>query len=369
MAKLSAVVNFYDEFAFVADSVRSAMSQPGLDLELILVNDNPTLETSSFLGNIFDQLPVNVISTPANIGLSQARNAGLDAASGDYVVFLDGDDFFLPGGLTETVALAEQTGAEMVHGQFVHAPAQAGFSPKVEFVSNGLDKSYFSKVQDLKSLWSFPELQMIVTPWKFLMKRDYLVRNKIGFEPDLRKFEDRPFVLSLLLAGGQIAFYPKPYRAWRHRPGSISSMAKSDDEIGLMMVSVLRCFEVIDRFETNGKNVSGVRQRELAHALARVSTATPILRRALREDSFATELRSELSALFKSAAVPAFSAGDAFLRAKVAGIAPVLADNRGGIDSVLRLWHALANGDWGQVSRLVKVENLFGGADQASPAS
>ena len=87
----------YNEEDYVKESVSSVLNQSLEDFELIIINDGSNDNTLNIL-NEFDDERIKVFSWD-NKGLGASRNYGLDLASGDYVMFLDGDDYFVENAL------------------------------------------------------------------------------------------------------------------------------------------------------------------------------------------------------------------------------------------------------------------------------
>jgi glycosyltransferase involved in cell wall biosynthesis len=85
-------------------AIDSVMLQDEPDLELIIVDDCSTDDTASFLQSLTDPR-IRVIALPRNLGVSGARNAGLEAAQADVVAFLDSDDVYLQGRLSAPLAV------------------------------------------------------------------------------------------------------------------------------------------------------------------------------------------------------------------------------------------------------------------------
>lgn len=107
--KVSVIIPVYNVAAYLEQCVQSVLSQTYTDTEIILVDDGSTDKS----GQICDQLAqqderIRVVHKP-NGGLSDARNAGLRFATGEYVAFLDGDDVWLQrDGLQQMMVLLEQ---------------------------------------------------------------------------------------------------------------------------------------------------------------------------------------------------------------------------------------------------------------------
>ena len=113
MALVSIIVPIYNVERYLSDCIDSALNQTYRDLELILVDDG----SPDGCGAICDAYAkkdsrIRVIHKP-NGGLSDARNAGLNIASGKYVYFLDSDDTIAPN-LLETVVPYMEQGADLV---------------------------------------------------------------------------------------------------------------------------------------------------------------------------------------------------------------------------------------------------------------
>src|SRR5580693_10799022 len=91
---VSVVIPAYNAGAFIDGSVGSALKQSAGDLEVIVVNDGSTDDTPDRLLAWND--PRLSVITQANLGLASALNAGIRAARGTYIGFLDADDLWLP---------------------------------------------------------------------------------------------------------------------------------------------------------------------------------------------------------------------------------------------------------------------------------
>jgi GT2 family glycosyltransferase len=98
MGLISVVIPAYNQGAFLAEAVSSALAQTHPDVEVIVVDDGSTDDTPAVLRAFADRPNVTVIRQP-NAGLPAARNRGLAAARGAYVCFLDSDDAILPAHL------------------------------------------------------------------------------------------------------------------------------------------------------------------------------------------------------------------------------------------------------------------------------
>lgn len=105
--KVSVVIPCFNQGQYVDDAVNSVLKQTYQDFEIIIVNDGSTDQfTSNKLKN-YDQPRTQVIHTH-NLGLSAARNNGIKAANGEYILVLDADDTFEPSFLEKAVLHLEK---------------------------------------------------------------------------------------------------------------------------------------------------------------------------------------------------------------------------------------------------------------------
>lgn len=95
--RFSIIITFHNQQKFIDDALKSALSQRGSTFEIIAVDDASTDGSHETLSQYSDA--VQVVCLEANEGASEARNRGARLAAGEYLVFLDGDDVFLPWSL------------------------------------------------------------------------------------------------------------------------------------------------------------------------------------------------------------------------------------------------------------------------------
>ncbi|WP_329338433.1 bifunctional glycosyltransferase family 2 protein/CDP-glycerol:glycerophosphate glycerophosphotransferase [Streptomyces sp. NBC_00663] len=119
MPRFSVIVPAYEVQAYLHECLESVLSQSYPDLELIAVDDR----SPDACGEIVDEFAardprVRAVHLAENRGLGPARNAGLAAATGDYVLFLDGDDTLTPDALQAIADRLKETGEPdvLVHG-------------------------------------------------------------------------------------------------------------------------------------------------------------------------------------------------------------------------------------------------------------
>ncbi|NLG60029.1 MAG: glycosyltransferase family 2 protein [Gammaproteobacteria bacterium] len=116
---VSVVMPLYNAENFVRRAMESVLVQTHRLLELIVVDDKSTDSSLSVASAVAGKDPrVRVLRNPRNLGVAEARNRALAAATGRYVAFLDSDDWWLPGKLEKQLAALATTGAAIAYGSY-----------------------------------------------------------------------------------------------------------------------------------------------------------------------------------------------------------------------------------------------------------
>jgi len=106
-ALVSIIIPAYNAEPFLEHAINSVLAQSHTHLEVIVVNDGSTDDTASVVTRFPD--PRVCLISKANGGMSSARNAGVSKASGEFLAFLDADDYWMPDKLEKQVALLESS--------------------------------------------------------------------------------------------------------------------------------------------------------------------------------------------------------------------------------------------------------------------
>ncbi|MFH8473511.1 glycosyltransferase family 2 protein [Streptomyces sp. NPDC018000] len=181
---VSVIIAAYNAMPYLTRCITSVAEQSmGQEtLEVIVVNDGSTDGTPQELERLTGVHPglLRVIHQENSGGPSAPRNVGLDQARGQFVFFLDADDFLGPEALERMVALAEENGTDVVLGKMVGVGGR------------GAPTSMFRRNQPRTDVYS-SRVYWTLNPMK-LFRRELLERHRLRFPTDLKIGEDQLFV-------------------------------------------------------------------------------------------------------------------------------------------------------------------------------
>ncbi len=218
--KLSVIIPVYNVENYLAGCLDSLLSQ-GLaidDYEMIIVNDG-SKDSSLLIAERYKSENENIrIISQENQGISIARNAGLEVAKGDYVYFIDPDDFLLKNSLSYILNLAYKYKADMVTFKSTTVKEDVNDKSNDETCDfkNCTIQCTSGLEADKRSL--FP---LVLSAWFYLVRRSFLLQTDLRFIPEMKNSEDTPFTLSVMLNARTVVITDANIHRYLERPDSI----------------------------------------------------------------------------------------------------------------------------------------------------
>lgn len=189
LRKISVIVPVYKTEKYVTRCIRSILNQTYQNLEVILIDDGSPDRGGEICDDYARQDPRIMVIHQENGGVSSARNAGLEKATGRYVTFIDSDDWIKSDFLR---TLIQYDGCDLIACSAELSYYIRGLSEKFRTVDRKLIKdqisSYFSNGLDC---W-----QMV--PWGKLFRMDIIRDNQLQFDESLHYSEDSLFNIQYL---------------------------------------------------------------------------------------------------------------------------------------------------------------------------
>lgn len=197
MAKLSVIMPCYNAEALLTRAVNSVLAQSFSDFELFLVDDGSKDGTAALCDAYAGKDGRVKVIHQQNAGASAARNAALDAAGGDYVAFLDADDYLRPDAYEKMLAAMERSGAACACCGYVHvfedgtlgAAAPAPLAAGAHTAEEVLAGIVLPLLQD-----RLREGMVEGMVWRYVFRRDRIEARRLRF-PGCYYLEDELFLL------------------------------------------------------------------------------------------------------------------------------------------------------------------------------
>ncbi len=205
---VSVIIPVYNGAGEVRRAIDSALGQKHTDVEVIVINDGSKDETGSVLAEYGDQIRA---INQQNRGLSRTRNNGIALSAGEWVAFLDHDDYWQPDKLSLQLKAAERTGFDVIYtnaGNFGDVARVAELRSEPEAMAEG----------DLLSQLLLDNFIVVSS----VMIRRTVIQDMGGFDTSLPSVEDWDLWLKLASRGVKFAAVGEPVTMYQWRAGSMS---------------------------------------------------------------------------------------------------------------------------------------------------
>ena len=208
MPKVSIIVPVYNVEKYIEKCLNSLVKQTMEDIEIIIVNDGSKDNSINVINKFIKQYPEKIqYLEKKNGGLSDARNYGLPYAKGEYIAFLDSDDYVEEDMYEKMYKLAKKENSDMVECDFIWE------YPNKQ--KEDIGQIYTNKKQMLE--------KVRVVAWNKLIKTNIVIENKITF-PKGYRYEDVEFTYKLVPYLNKVSFLKKPCVHYVQRENSISNL-------------------------------------------------------------------------------------------------------------------------------------------------
>ncbi|WP_437092884.1 bifunctional glycosyltransferase/CDP-glycerol:glycerophosphate glycerophosphotransferase [Streptomyces sp. enrichment culture] len=233
MPRFSVIIPAYQVQAYLHECLESVLSQSCADLELIAVDDGSPDACGAVIDEFAARDPrVRAVHLPENTGLGRARNAGMERATGDYLVFLDGDDTLTPDALLAIADRLKETGDPDV---LVYDYARTYWSG--EAVRNRVAAQLTERGPAPFRLADRPGLlTLLMVAWNKAYRREFVEQSGFAFPPGY--YEDTPWTYPVLMTAESIATLDRVCVHYRQRRAG-----------GILRTTSERHFDVFDQYD------------------------------------------------------------------------------------------------------------------------
>lgn len=233
--KVSVIIPVYNDEKYLKQCVESVLTQTYTNLEIILVDDGSTDHTPEICEEYREKYDQIRVLHKKNGGVGSSRNAGLALATGEYILFIDNDDWLEKHHIEELYKLAKENNADIAAGNFnIFYEDTSTFSYWLN------DDTYFKKVYSIKEWFSlqyrtdFYNMSVVFTvPWDKLYKRS-LFKNIVY--PEDAPVEDDLTTWKVYLLANKIAYENKAIYTHRKIKSSVTASVSGTDVFPLRSI-------------------------------------------------------------------------------------------------------------------------------------
>lgn len=220
MPLVSIIIPVYNCEDYIQICLDSILNQTFNNFEIILINDGSTDSTSQLLEKYKEKVKLINIS---NHGQAYARNLGINNSNGDYICFVDSDDYLEPEYIEKLYKTAITYNSDMSYC-FINR----FFDYKPSFLEKIFSFDQYYDIDNPFDLEKHKELliNMTVAPFGKLIKRNFILENKVKFVNG-KIYEDLLFTSTLLLNNPKLSLVPEKLYNYRMRKNSTMSNKNS----------------------------------------------------------------------------------------------------------------------------------------------
>lgn len=232
--KISFILPCYNVEKYVEKCVESIIAMDERDIEIIAVNDGSTDQTLQVLYELQAKYQITVINFETASGYAgRPRNVGLNVARGEYIAFIDPDDYYIGNNLIK--AYNKYKGYDLIINSFLIKNPEGKITDKVKLKNKDINRCKF--------LWR----QIVnVCNQRTLYKREFIEKNNIRFYEDCRS-QDLIFLYTAYGAGAKIRLTSLITTVYLdQRPDSVSNLI-SNKYIESSILAYERFYLIIDK--------------------------------------------------------------------------------------------------------------------------
>ena len=214
MEKVSVIVPIYNVEKYIRRCLDSIIAQEYGNMEIICVDDCGQDTSMEIVAEFQNKYPdkVIIVQNPENMGLGAARDAGMKAATGAFIAFIDSDDYIKPDFISRYMQEFENSAMDVVVGGYIRD-------------ENGTFTEYPADISDDEAIW------VNVSACLKMYRRKFLEQHNLDFN-GVRRYEDEGFMYKILLKNPKVKIIPySGYYYWLNTESITRN--KNNDRAGI----------------------------------------------------------------------------------------------------------------------------------------
>ncbi|MCJ7840674.1 glycosyltransferase [Lederbergia sp. NSJ-179] len=248
MKKVSIIVPVYNAETYLPNCLESIVNQSYKNIEVILINDGSTDESLKICNSFADRDDRIKVLSIKNSGVSTARNLGIQNASGDYITFVDSDDWIELNMIEFTINKALESNADVIvwsyFKNYVNQEKELSLIPGGnQTFTNEKDILYLKSIYQFYGQQKLSDTVSAGTTWCKLYKTEMIKANGLNFKKELTRSQDVIFCLEAFSKAKLIKYYDKSLYHYRINNSSTCSGTRYIEDTDTPFSSLLNEME------------------------------------------------------------------------------------------------------------------------------
>lgn len=214
---VSVIIPVYNVEQYIAICLDSILHQTYSNIQIIIVDDGSTDRSPMIADEYASKDERITVIHKKNGGLSDARNVGIDRSTGDYIMFLDSDDYVDHRFIEASLENIKNYDADIACFRFTYVDDTSEI--KLSSVSSSQDFQVYSNIEGIKDIFTLGGT-LKVNAWNKIYRRQLFFDNNIKY-PIGRLYEDNLTTYRLMFFAKKIIYFNESLLSYRQRQGSI----------------------------------------------------------------------------------------------------------------------------------------------------
>ena len=252
---VSIIVPVYNAEKYLRRCVDSILRQEYTDFELLLMDDGSTDGSAAICDGYAGQDRRVRVIHKENSGVSDTRNLGMEQARGEYLQFVDSDDWITPDCTRLMVRTAQQSGCDMVVADFYRVVGE-----RLSHKGGIGDKGVLSREEYVAHMMDSPANFYYGVLWNKLYRRDVVMDNGLRMNPDIRLCEDFMFNLEYIRYARTFCALQVPVYYYVKTRNSLSAASvKRTPQVIRVKLTAFECYQNFFKSMLDNKDYEQVR--------------------------------------------------------------------------------------------------------------
>lgn len=234
--EISIVLPVYNVIDYLDECIKSILRQSNINFELIVVDDGST-DGSQILCDKYSESDSRIkVIHQKNVGLSAARNTGLNHAKGKYITFIDSDDFVGEKYIEILYRTIIESHADISMCDYKEVAQDTKIGDVIFQAQNQIERVYYTGKEAIAEVYKNPFHGMEFVSWAKMYRMELFKSNEILF-PEGKLHEDAFTTYKLFYASNKIAVVNAPLYFYRIRSGSIMTSEFTEKRLDMLQAT------------------------------------------------------------------------------------------------------------------------------------